>query len=357
MDLTGVRYWYEDLEPFDKVKLAGILAAALVLLVPWRTEWSAPATVKPLEGELAPVLAPGTGYVREMRSEAGKLVAEGDLLFTYAPQADPVRLVTAPTLPGYTNTTAPYQDEERQIRDRYRVQVNDAYAIITSTQQQLNRTYSEQNPSRRNSNAYDIQLAQNAVTRAQAVPGELSRKMEAELAVLRNARDSSYRLSQFTQSQVQQATRTAQALPAPGEVAVAADGPAWVWSTAIRPGARIVAGQECALLLPEGARCEVTAALPAAFAKDLRPALTASLEILTWMHDAENVALRVQKVGNRNLDKDEVKALLPNPPDSGPFVLVTFRPAKADSHMFPPPRKCEVHVAGVRRCLLQRILF
>jgi hypothetical protein len=142
-----------------------------------------------------------------------------------------------------------------------------------------------------------------------------------------------------------------------GEVGVTAEGRAWIWSVAIRPGARITAGQECALLLPEEARCEVTAALPAAFAKDLRVALPATLEVLTWMHDAENVALRVVKVGNRNLDKDEVKALLPLATDPGAYVLVTFRPLRSDHPLFPPPRKCEVHVAGVRRCLLQRILF
>lgn len=84
-----------------------------------------------------------------------------------------------------TSYTIPYQEDERKIRERYQRQIKESYAYIASDQQQLNRAYSEQGFSRKGGPSYDVQLAQNALARAQAEPGELSRKMEQELGALR----------------------------------------------------------------------------------------------------------------------------------------------------------------------------
>jgi hypothetical protein len=350
MGWSSVRYWYEDLEPRDLWKLVGGLALVLLLLTPWRTGIVAEATVKPRDGEAYPLVAPGQGYVKEVRAEKDKMLDPGDLVFSYVPPMDPA------TYPGYNYTATatsfaiPYQEDERKIRERYQRQIKEAYAYIASDQQQLNRAYSEQGFSRKGGPSYDVQLAQNALARAQAEPGELSRKMEQELAAVRQQRDD---YNSLRSSQPGPYVRP----PGSAEVPVTATERALVLSLPIRPGSQLHEGLECASLLPEGSAMEIQAAIPATVAKDLQIGMPATLEITAWMHDAELVPVRLEKVGNRNLEGSEVAALAVRPAKEVKYVLVTLGPNAPEGRLFPPPRNRKVRLSGALRCLLQRILL
>ena len=124
MDWLDIQYWYEDLEARDKWKLVGLVTLALVLLVPWRRSAEVEASVRQQEGLSYPLLAPANGQVKEVRAEMGAILVPGTVVYTY----------------------------------------------ITSDQQQLRRAYSEQIFRPRGGVSGDVQLAQNALERAQAVP-------------------------------------------------------------------------------------------------------------------------------------------------------------------------------------------
>jgi len=142
-----------------------------------------------------------------------------------------------------------------------------------------------------------------------------------------------------------------------GDVAVTIADRVYVWSVPIRNGSRITAGQECASLLPEGAAVVIQALIPAPFLTELRPGQTATLEVVNQIHDAESVLLRIEKLGNRDLDKEEVASLQPSAKQDGHYRLVGLSPVEPDARLFPPPRKCKLHLVGAKRCLLQRIFF
>ena len=356
MSFLAVRYWYEDLEPRDKWKLAGMLVGALVLLTPSRREITLEALVKPNEGSLISLISPGQGYIREMPLAKDKVLMPGDLAFSYVPQVDygrnAKRGFAQDTFVAQSYSTA-YQDDERKIRDRYKQQISDAYTYITSYQEQLNRAYAEHNSGSNGDDSSAVQSAQNALNRAQQVPGELARKQEQELAAIRNQRDSNTRMVQFAQGDGSPCIGGAALNATTGDMAVTVNQRVFVWSAAI--GASVTPGQECASLLPEGAALEVTTAVPVAFLSELRVGTSAALEVLNWMHDAENTPLRVEKIGNRNLTREEVLALMPKALPEVQFVLVTFKRIKAEGGLFPPPKKCKVQLVGVPRCLLQRL--
>jgi hypothetical protein len=353
MDLSGIRYWYDGLEPVDKLVLAGSLVLALVLLVPWRKEVNVDASVRPVAGELVPLLAPGAGFVKEGVKQQGEVLAAGDVVFTYTPQVDPVRYLAPVYAQSYDSSSSdPYQAHERSIRETYQRQMTDANGIINSCQDQLNRIFRGQGLNRGSGAAYEIQLAQNALARAREVPGELNRKLNQDLADLRSQRESDTRLRLPVPYQGA-ATTTA----ANGDVAVTVADRVYLWSITVRFGTRLAAGQECASLLPEGAAVEVQGVVRAALAKELRTGQMASLEVVNQAHDAELVGMRLEKIGNRDLDQDEVASLMPAAVPDGHYRLVTLTPLEPDARLFPPPAKCKLRMRGASRCLLQRILF
>jgi nitrogen fixation protein FixH len=102
---------------------------------------------------------------------------------------------------------------------------------------------------------------------------------------------------------------------------------------------------------------EITAAVPVETVKELRPGQAATLEIVRWMHDAEKLELRLDRLANRNLERDEVLALVAQPAADTQYVLATFTPLNPGTQLFPPPSSCRIRCTGARRCLLQRLLF
>jgi len=309
MDWLDIQYWYEDLEARDKWKLVGLVTLALVLLVPWRRSAEVEASVRQQEGLSYPLLAPANGQVKEVRAEMGAILVPGTVVYTY----------------------------------------------ITSDQQQLRRAYSEQIFRPRGGVSGDVQLAQNALERAQAVPAELGRKMEQELASIRKQWEDFYPNNAapfaFPYNRPQ---------PAAEEVPVRGEERVLVMALPIRQGSLVIVGSACATLLPESAAMAVQAPVPAALARDLRAGMLATLEVTAWLHDAKAVPLFLETVGNRTLEPDEVAALAPHASQASrdsSYVLVTFAPAGLDSGLFPPPATCRVQVKGVPRCLLQRMLF
>jgi len=356
MDLTDARDYWESLETGDKVKLGAMLALALALLVPWRKHLVSPVLVLPRDQDLVLLLAPGPGLVREVPALRGKVLEAGEVVYTYLPQGEAAN--PAPQAPWSPQVASfnPLLEDEQRIRDRYRRQLEDANAIIRSNQDQLNRIYQESSWPRGNS-AYEAQLAQNALARAQEAPRELNRKMEQELAAQRAQRDTYLRASQPTQAvRYLQPVQPSQAPadPATGEIAVTASERALLWSCNLARGSRVVQGQRCGQLLPEGAAFQVSAALPAALAQDLREGMPATLELVAWMHDAERVGLRLEKVGNRPLEREELATLLPDAVKGVPYLLVTFRAEPGEPRLFPPPRNCRLHLTGLARCWLRR---
>ena len=352
MDWPSLRYWYEDLEPVDKWKLAGLVTLVLVLLVPWRQSALAEARVQPREGQAGPLLAPAKGRVKEVTAEKDAVRAQEAVIYTYVVSADPAAFAGNAYSLGATPGSLAYVEEERRVREDYQRQIREAYAYITSDQQQLNRAYSEQGLRPRGGLAYDVQLAQNALQRAQAVPAELSRKMELELASIRRQRDDFNRTNLnpgITQNFRQQAGSD--------DLPVRVDQRVLVMAIPIRPGNLVSAGSGCATLLPEGAAMVVQAAIPVPLAKELRAGMPATLEVTAWLHDADEVPLVLEKVGNRGLETDEVAALAPKAGKDTSYTLVTFTPVRPDSGLFPPPANCRIRVKGAWRCLLQRLLF
>jgi hypothetical protein len=316
---------------------------------------TAAASVRPAAGELVTLMAPGQGFVKDGIKDQGTVIEAGDVLFSFTPQADPVRYV-APVYNPYPSSTDldPYQEREQKIRDNYQRQMTEANGIITSCQEQVNRAFREQAFSPKHGYSYELQLAQNALARAREVPAELNRKMALEYAEVRAQRESDNRLRLPAPASPYQGA--AQITAANGDMAVTVADRACVWSLAIRFGTRIVAGQACAELLPEGGAVEVQAVIPVAFAKEIRPGLAATLEVVNQFHDAEMIPLRFEKLGNRELDREEVASLIPTAPKDGHYRLVSFAPVEADPRLFPPPKKCRLHLRGAKRCLLQRIL-
>jgi len=353
MDWSGVRYWYDGLEPRDKWLLASLIALALLFLTPWRKHLATEGAVQPKEGEAYLLLAPGPGSVKEVRALKGKVLAAGELAFSYVPQVEPPSYAPQAYLPGYAYNSMPYQEDERKIRERYAREITEANSYITSTQQQLNRAYSEQVRLPRGGISYDVQLAQNALVRAQQAPNELRGKMEQELAALRVQRDAYVKLNQSAQAQLY--ARPMVGTNNAGDLTVTVNDRVWVQSTTLRSGAVIRADQECATLVPEQAAFEVLAAIPVGFAGEIRQGMAATLEVTGWLRDAERIPLHLTRVGNRNLEQEEIAALRRGPEPGGPFVLATFELEHADGRLFPPPDHCQLEMMGSRRCLLQRI--
>ena len=139
----------------------------------------------------------------------------------------------------------------------------------------------------------------------------------------------------------------------------------WRRAASVEATVRAKEGQTYPLLAPgpgqvREVRAEkdaVLAAVPAQLARELRSGMPATLEVDAWLHDAETIQLVLEKVGNRNLEPAEVSALVSRALRDETYVLVTCAPVRAESRLFPPPGNCRVHLAGVRRCLLERMLF
>jgi len=323
---------------------------------PWRRELAAEVVLRPKEGEGYALLAPAEGRVREAQALKGKVLkgkvlAAGDPAFTYVPQVEVAGSIGRYT-PAYSYNANPGAEEERRIRERYSRQITEAYGYIASDQQQVSRAWSEQVRAPRGGVSYEVQLAQNALARAQQLPGELSRKMEQELSAARAQRDAYARVNQLAQSQI--ATRpVAQGV---GDLAVPVHDRVWVQSSSLQAGMLIHPGQPCAVLIPDGANFEFLAAVPAALVRDIRPGLGAMLEVEGWLRDAELIPLLLVKLGNRNLEPEEAAGLLPGGAGAGPYVLAVFRLADPEGRLFPPPEHCRMHMAGLRRCLVQRLL-
>ena len=352
MGWDSVRYWWDGLATRDRFLLAGILASALVLLTPWRKQLATEAAMVPAEGEAYPLKAPGQGSVRQAQAVRDKVLLPGEMAFTYAPQGLPPAY-PAVQYNGAAYNASPYQDQEQRIRDSYNRQINDANAYIVSAQQQLARAYSEPNRSPRGGWSSDVQLAQNALVRAQQAPGDLRRKMEEELAAVRLQRDAYTRFNQSVQAQLN--PRAAYNGGA-GELPVTVDQRVWVQSSTLCPGLSVQPGQDCAVLVPDGAAMEIRTAIPADFAREVHPGMTATLEVSRWMRDAESYPISLAKLGNRELARDEVQAVLPGAPADTAFVLATFRLGQTDDRLFPPPARCKVMMAGPRRSFLERFM-
>ena len=352
----SIRYWYEDLEAWDKGRLGIGLAVALLLFTPWHKKLAIDAAMQPKPEGLVVLVAPGTGYVKEMPAERGKILAAGELAFSYSPQTQAAYGSAFPQYTPYsqpaTNSIAAgmYQEDEQKIRDRYQRQMEDAYAAMDLYQEQVNRAYSQGD-----AGLYDAQLATKALARAREVPYELNRQMSQELAALHSERDSYRALNQSAQLQIAQYQR-APSDPSPSsDVPVKVDGRVCVWSTAIRGGMRIRAGQECARLFPEDGALEIRGVVPAEFIKEVHPGQAATLEMVDQAHDAVFVPIRITQTGNRDLDWDEARTFLPTAMHFIHYRLVTLEPLKLDPRLFPPPARCRVHLVGAYRCLLQRI--
>jgi hypothetical protein len=198
-----------------------------------------------------------------------------------------------------------------------------------------------------------VQLAQNALARAQQAPNDLRAKMEQELAALRVQRDAYIKLNQSAQAQLYAKPMVGNNNA--GDLTVMVSDRVWVQSTTLRTGALIHADQECATLVPEGAAFEVLAAIPVGFAGEVGQGMAATLEVTGWLRDAERIPLHLAKVGNRTLEREEIAALMRGPATEGPFVLATFDLDHADGRLFPPPEHCQLEMRGTNRCLLQRI--
>jgi hypothetical protein len=347
----GLHDWWEQLEVRDLVLLALAAAVGIGAMTPWRREWVQEAKVRPHEGELQVLLAPGQGVVTALAAQVGMVLGPGEVLYGYRPLPESpgpaVNVATSSSL--FFNAS---WAEEKKIRDRYSALTAEAYTYLKSSQDQLNRVYRDQRPGRRDPNsANDVQLALNALARAREVPEELRRKMEQEINVLRRERES---FSRSSQAAVVQRSSTSEG--AGGEISVRVSERVLVSSLFIQRGSPVSAEQECAALLPESALLEIAAAVPTAFAGELRAGAVATLEVQAWMRDSEKVPLRLVGVGNRNLDPAEVADLVARPAGDASYVLATFEAVSADGKLFPPPGTCRIQLVGARRALLQRLL-